>query len=212
MSVAAVDGPTPGIESNRWATSPSKQRCDSGVRTHDLLVQEVVLSDQQTHLERDLLLDLRRRLRGLRQLLELTRLQRTDHASTDARMLQPCEAVLVHARHGCGCWRVTEHRQGADAGGVVPDLAQLGKADVHQALDALAGLCLLADETHREPCRLLELGAHPGSLILGRSRVPKAASVRMSAGSLLLRCSRLLAKHLAYVGDVVGSQSTPKHT
>jgi len=39
-----------------------------------------------------------------------------------------------------------------------------------------------------------------GSLILGWSRVPNAASVRASAGSLLLRCSRLLAKYLASKG------------
>jgi len=44
-----------------------------------------------------------------------------------------------------------------------------------------------------------------GSRVWGRSRIPNAASVRASAGSLLVRCSRLLAKYLASSGLTIAT-------
>jgi hypothetical protein len=56
--------------------------------------------------------------------------------------------------------------------------------------------------TNRIANRAASLSSAPtrGSLILGWSCVPNAASVRASAGSLLLRCSRRLPKYLASSG------------
>jgi len=162
MSVAAVAGPTPGMVSNRRAVSPSNSALQVFLGGRDLLLIKVVLRDEQLHLEGDLRLQFGRRHRLGCQLLQLCRLRRANRPCSITWALDLGQGVKPQPRHRLRCWGLAQYGQRAHAGRVVPGLAQLGEANVHQALDPLAGLGLLAHQAHGEPRRLLEFCSHQG--------------------------------------------------
>ena len=83
---------------------------------------------------------------------------------------------------------------------LAPGFTQVREAKIHQALDALADLRLLRTSSMQKRAALRNSAPTNGSRGDGSSRIPNAPSRRTSAGSLLLRCSRLLAKYLACSG------------
>ena len=120
------------------------------------------MTDQQPHLEAHLDLELGRRHRRRGPTLELRGLGRPDGSSTTAGPPELGQRLDPHPRHHLRRRSPPQHRQSAHAGGVVPDLGELGEPDVHQAEDPLADLALLPDQAHGKAGGLAQLRPHQG--------------------------------------------------
>ena len=149
-------GPTPGIVCSRRASSPSSRlaRCVSA--SVDLPLQEVVLVEQELHLEGDLVLELGHRDRcggGRLQALGL-RLPQAPVPGAGVGVREGRDPALPRHRRG-GCH--AQELPGGATGRVVEELAQLGEAELDEPDEALADAGLLGHERHREAAGLAQL-------------------------------------------------------
>ena len=158
-----------GLESARKVAI--EQRGHARLGLADLALQQVVLDDEQLHLEADLLGQLGRRDRLFGQRDDLAGLLLADRPAAAGPLgMSQRLGSLARCRPGRGC--LAQHGQGAHAGRILVRLLELGEADLDEPGDAVAKARLLLDEAHCKARRLAQLG--PGKR-LARPRLVRHA-------------------------------------
>jgi hypothetical protein len=87
-----------------------------------------------------------------------------DGAATLPRALEGGQGLEPEASHRLRRGRLAQYGQGTHAGRIVPGLAQLGKAEIDEALNPLADFRLLPRQAHREASGFPQLALRQGCL------------------------------------------------
>jgi len=124
----------------------------------DLRFEQVVLGDEQSHLEADLLGQLGCGDGVLGESLDLRGLRRADGAAA-AAAVGVGQAARPFAGRRLSRWGEPQDREGTHAGRIVVRLLELGEADLDEAADPLVDPPELVDQMHRKAAGLAQLSA-----------------------------------------------------